>query len=477
MAFDFNDMVAHTCRDEPGPMGPRASDVGHFLDVSEAMKALVDRMAVDTSDTQTQIWFAVHQQFLMQTGPPVRGLSKNQVIKRVQNARKAHFGGDLHGRVEVPPLSKVKDAVQGFFQFHYTWHDDIKTAKDPRGIERVIGWAHPELRNLLRFEGLTWFIDGTFRCVPDGFAQCVTLMIYDVSTDLYVPVVFALTTSRIIGAYTKLLQCIEFSVGRKLEPKQVVCDFEAALIGAIGHRFPDVRIIGCLFHFKQACRRQLKKYRIPNKEAALAMAFGVLDVLTVVNPTSIDVQGISWVRNKIKQQCQEQGIVYSRSKWRQFWRYFRRTWMERFPPMFWNVWGINRAIVNRTNNPLERFHRELNTRFSVPHPSVPRFVTTIEAMSREYIALRSAVAAGAATALRREPIPLPRAPRLPTAGAGVESESSSGSDEPTADSELSTDVSDTGIDDRDEDGLQPDCNGVFEPDMSYEPPFEEEACV
>jgi len=34
--------------------------------------------------------------------------------------------------------------------------------------------------------------------------------------------------------------------------KYATVDFEAEPIGAISFIFPDVKIIGCLFHFKQA---------------------------------------------------------------------------------------------------------------------------------------------------------------------------------------------------------------------------------
>jgi len=428
MAYCFDLMVPHTCR-AASQISDRAVDDDACVDVREAMKGAVDLLAVDTSDTQQQIWHAVLNEFCSRSGPPIRGLSKNQVFKRVQNTRRNHYGGDLHGCIEVPPLSKVKATVQGFFQFNYTWHDDVKAQKDSRGIDRVVGWSHPELRNLLRFENLTWFIDGTFRCAPPGFAQCITVMVYDVSTELYVPVLFSLTTCRTQDAYKKLLQCIEFSIGRKPMPKEVICDFEAALIFAVRDYFPETRIIGCFFHFKQACRRQLKKYRLSDKEAAVAMSFGVLDMLTVLDPEKIGLQGIEWVKRKIRQQCNEKGLVYSRSKWRQFWRYFRRTWMTTYPPAFWNVFGINRKLVSRTNNPLERFNREMNTRFSVPHPSLTRFVTAIEELAREHVMLRAAVASGNATRPDRQLFRLPRAVVLPNASDIDESTSSNSSQE------------------------------------------------
>ncbi|GMF52565.1 unnamed protein product [Phytophthora fragariaefolia] len=258
-------------------------------------------------------------------------------------------------------------------------------------------------------------------------------MIYDVSIDLYIPVLHALTTSMTEKAYLRLLQCVEDAVGTKLVPKDVVCAFEGALINAMGTFFPNIRIIGCLFHFKQACRRILKKYGLPNAEVRLAMAATVFDILTVINPEKIALQGVAWVKRKVRQQCENAGVTYSRPIWKNFWEYFARTWLEVYPPTYRNVFGISRSIVSRTNNPLERFHRQLNTKFTVPHPSLERFVSTIEILSREYVAQRRAVIAGLAQPPTRKRFVLPPAPTLPNENDIKNSESSSDSDDDAED--------------------------------------------
>ncbi|POM71751.1 LOW QUALITY PROTEIN: Hypothetical protein PHPALM_11640 [Phytophthora palmivora] len=77
----------------------------------------------------------------------------------------------------------------------------------------------------------------------EGFKQCVSIMIYDPSSELYIPAVFTLITAMTKGSYLKLLGCVEVCVG--LSPKEVVCDFDGALIGAIRCFLPDIRIINC----------------------------------------------------------------------------------------------------------------------------------------------------------------------------------------------------------------------------------------
>ncbi|ETK92642.1 hypothetical protein L915_04044, partial [Phytophthora nicotianae] len=172
--------------------------------------------------------------------------------------------------------------------FNYTWHNDAKAMQGKPSFERLLGWAHPELRNLLRYDSVHLFVDGTFRSAPKGFHQFITLMMYDPLTKLFVPLFFfTLVTSQTQDLYKRLFQCIEFAAGVKPNPKDVVCDFEAALIFAMRDHFPSTRIIGCLFHFKQACRRKMKKYQLSDIEAGIAMRFGVLDMLTVIDPNKL----------------------------------------------------------------------------------------------------------------------------------------------------------------------------------------------
>jgi hypothetical protein len=72
-----------------------------------------------------------------------------------------------------------------------------------------------------------------------------------------------------------------------------------------------------------------------------------------------------------------------------------------YPPSVWNVSLVKNGEIARTNNPLERFNRELNTAFSTAHPSLGRFVQTIEEVSRKYVTLRNDITNGRAKAPAR----------------------------------------------------------------------------
>lgn len=388
----------HTCRQD--------SVNTPIVNVIAPMNAMVDGMALSNlSLPASVIWQAVRTRFYPDDGEGiVQGLNEQQVLSRVYRVRRRSYGGDVHGMIEQPPLSLVSGSDLPFFQFHF-----ITPNADPtRPPNRIIGWAHPTLVNLLRYHSVSLFIDGTFRCVPRKFAQCIVIMVHDRASGLFVPVFYILTTARTGDTYWDLLHLVVQATDQQLAPADVICDFEAGLIGAITSQFPDSNVIGCLFHLKQAVQRRMKKLRIPAPEISIAMTKGVFDMLTVINPDQIVSHGLHWVRKTIKTKCEGAGIAYSKAKWKSFWVYFTRTWVDTFEPALWNVFGLDNHLVARTNNPLERFNRELNTAFQSPHPSLPVFVAKINEMSASYVQRLADVPRGRTRRVVRETIPLPR---------------------------------------------------------------------
>ncbi|EGZ27674.1 hypothetical protein PHYSODRAFT_321435 [Phytophthora sojae] len=167
--------------------------------------------------------------------------------------------------------------VYGDRESCFSSDDDSDTA----GVTSVFGLADVRRRN--------------FPVRPRSFYQCVVLMVSDAAS------------------------------GVRLQPGSVVCDFEAALIDSVTDQFPHARVIGCLFHFKQATRRRMMKLRIRPQEISIAMEVGVLDMLTVIVPAHVDPHGINYVSELIMSRCRTEEIEYSAVGWDRFWKYFRRT--------------------------------------------------------------------------------------------------------------------------------------------------------
>ncbi|GMF45320.1 unnamed protein product [Phytophthora fragariaefolia] len=164
-------------------------------------------------------------------------------------------------------------------------------------------------------------------------------------------------------------------------------------------------------------------------EANIAMAPGVFNILTVIEPDLVDPKGIAWVQHRIKQECIAKKIGYSRAQWRQFWVYFRKTWLERYFVTEWNVFGIANTVVARTNNPLERFNREMNAVFK-PHPNLRHFVAIIAKISTSYAQRQASITRGLRRKKQCPPrIELPTAPDLSTFEVPPESDDDDYEDE------------------------------------------------
>ncbi|POM79640.1 Hypothetical protein PHPALM_2634 [Phytophthora palmivora] len=315
------------------------------------------------------IWEQVYLTFYSTNGDQIaEGLTEEQVVSRVFRIKRKYYGGDLHGVVDVPPLSMIPNTKLSFFQFHLVTPDK-KSKEKPN---RLIGWAHPALMDVLSAHSVTLFVDGTFRCVPNGFRQCVVVMAEDRARYLFVPVFYVLCTNCNEATYWEVLDQIIKSTDNNMHPAEIVCDFEIGLIKSVQAQFPNAEVIGCLFHFKQALRRKMKKLCIPDNEVRVAMGKGVLDMLTVIEQDKVGVAGIAWVKEEIKSRCGRLGYHYSKQKWRSFWVYFKKTWMERY------------SVTSGMFMAWRRFNRELNAAFRT-HPDLPTFVKTIRNISNDYV--------------------------------------------------------------------------------------------
>lgn len=215
----------HTCRnvDAAGTC---------LVDVSGAMKDRVETLTVEqVAPPARRIWEAVRSEFYGTVNEHfVCGLSEPQVLRRVYQARSQHFSGNVHGAIEIPPLSTALNGGVSFFQFHYV----TVNRENPSKPTPLIGWAHPSLINLLRYNGTTIFVDGTFRCVPPPLAtSSVIFMVHDRASGLYFPVYYVFSTSRSGNSLWDMVHFVVQSSDQQLEPAEVVCDFDSALIDAV----------------------------------------------------------------------------------------------------------------------------------------------------------------------------------------------------------------------------------------------------
>ncbi|ETO73459.1 hypothetical protein F444_10593, partial [Phytophthora nicotianae P1976] len=237
-------------------------------------------------------------------------------------------------------------------------------------------------------------------------------MVDDPARNMYTPVYFVLCTSKNETMYEDILHLIHRDTPKKMTPAEIVCGFKFSLISSVQTQFPNAEVMDCFFNFKQAICRRLKKERLTEDKISIAMAPGVLDTLTAIDPDFVNPKGIAWVKQEIKRKCCEKGCVYSSKEWCNIWRYFRKTWLERYFITEWNIFGITNSVVAQTNNPLERLNREMNAAFK-PHPNLRQFVSTIGRMSSAYARKQTNITQGFRRKKQRPPrISLPPVPHL-----------------------------------------------------------------
>ena len=264
-----------------------------------------------------------------------------------------------------------------FLQFNAAISDP-----ETKKIERIVGYGNPSLFGILKGK-VQIYIDGTFRIVPSPFYQCLIIMCFDTRTEVYVPIMYILMTAKTQFLYYHALHYVICVSNWKLDPFTVTCDFEKALINAVREQFRQSVVNGCLFHWKQALRRKMGSLNIDKETISMAMTRNVLDVLTIIPRDEVVRKGIPYVRSilDIEVHTNEQRV-----KWNSFWAYFKSFWCSSNSFIkCWNIIDSDGAyfdLQNRTNNALERYNREMNDKFTTPHPSLILFVQTIEIEGR-----------------------------------------------------------------------------------------------
>lgn len=229
-------------------------------------------------------------------------------------------------------------------------------------LQPIIVFGHPELIHLTKYPA-HHFLDGTFSISPAGYKQgkkrvnviVLILMIHDSASDLYVPVYYVLLPDKTQSSYYMALVMMDQVTNFQMNPLSITCDFELALHNAARehYRRKKIEIIGCFFHLKQAWLRKLKSFQVDNNVCNQLMRPGGLDLLCYIPEDEVVEKGIPYLMS-----------VYP-SVDDQFWVYLQNTWTVSYPIQSWNISRFEtrwEEIQNRTNNPLERFNREMNSR-------------------------------------------------------------------------------------------------------------------
>ncbi|TYZ61629.1 hypothetical protein PybrP1_008409, partial [[Pythium] brassicae (nom. inval.)] len=141
-----------------------------------------------------------------------------------------------------------------------------------------------------------------------SFDQYVTVMVLDEASQIFAPMFYILSTSKSSDANWNMQHFVVQATDQRLALAQGVTDFEPALIGAVQVQFTEADVVSCMFHFKQAVFRAMRRLHILSSESRLVMARGCLDMLTVIRVNKICQHGIRWVDGGIQAVWNVHGI-------------------------------------------------------------------------------------------------------------------------------------------------------------------------
>ena len=373
----FTQFKPHSCNP------PKTVQVDGIFDASTSMREKAEIVACqEITLTIQEVAKQVSKEFEEEyKNQPTIFCNIRELERAARTGRTKGFS-DWEGKVKTYPLSVCSPTdIRLFFKFML----DVEVGNE---LQKIIGWAHPELLLLFAAGLVNLFLDCTFKCVPFGFFQLLIIMMYCPMYGVYVPVWYILLQSKAEIVYYYAIQQAICGSKWKMEALSYTCDFEQSLMKACKTQYPEGILIGCFFHFKQAIRRKLIKFNIPMDVVHdLMKPGGLIELLTVIPIEEIERFGIPFIRATFD----ETGQV---TKFNAFWKYFCNTWLKKYSPHSWNIHAIVNTdrmdaaliLINRTNNALERFNRKLGDAFSRAHPNMVQFVQGINAISLEFVA-------------------------------------------------------------------------------------------
>ena len=108
-----------------------------------------------------------------------------------------------------------------------------------------------------------WYVDGTFKLCKAPFTQLLTVNAFVRSEDhaKQVPLVFALMSGKMKKDHKAVIREIIKIIPGQPSVKKVTVDFERAIWSAFQEVLPEVRIMGCAFHWTQALWRKVNVAR------------------------------------------------------------------------------------------------------------------------------------------------------------------------------------------------------------------------
>ena len=127
-----------------------------------------------------------------------------------------------------------------------------------RGCRHLIFACDKQLEILSQWK--TWYMDATFKLCRHPFTQLFTVNAFVKKDDhvKQVPLAFVLMSGRKKGDYKAVLQALLSILPNNPRVKKITLDFEKAMSSATRQVLPNIKLMGCSFHFTQALWRKVR---------------------------------------------------------------------------------------------------------------------------------------------------------------------------------------------------------------------------
>ena len=128
-----------------------------------------------------------------------------------------------------------------------------------------------------------YFMDGTFKIVPDLFYQLYTVHVMT-AAGYMIPALFSLLLNKTRETYSRVFAQMKV-LRPNVFPNRIMVDFEQAAISAAEEAFPQAVISGCFYHLSQSVYRKVQSEGLQNlygEDADFATSVRMIPALALV---------------------------------------------------------------------------------------------------------------------------------------------------------------------------------------------------
>ena len=328
-------------------------------------RARIKRKAEETEETPQQILGHELQQLSQQAAVqmvPLRHVRRT--IRMTKQRKNAVHPIPSDRTFEIPEEYRSLQNGENFL-LHDSGMDDLN---------RILVFGTERSLQMLR-DSQHWFMDGTFKVVPELFFQLYTIHVQNLGA--IIPSLYVLLPNKKQETYRRLFEEIK-RLPSQANPTSVTMDFEKAAMNAIQESFGEVEIHGCFYHLAQNVYRKIQAEGLQERymnDENVSLSMRMLTALAFV-----PVDEVIKVFEAIEEEMSDEFHTIV--------DYFEDTYIGRLrrhrraKPTFdlhiWNVYSRVTQDLPRTNNAVEGWNRKMQSAVSCQHPNLWKFFNILK---------------------------------------------------------------------------------------------------